>query len=62
MRVTTAFNRMLRMPGASVIGVSFAAEGVIVTVRLRRRRRLCSGCGRSGDWLSTTAGSSAGGT
>ena len=38
-RVTTAFNRMLRMPGASVIGVSSAAEGVIVTVRLRRSVR-----------------------
>jgi transposase len=39
---------MLRLPGASVIGVSFAAEGVIVTVRLRRRRRVCSGCGQVG--------------
>jgi transposase len=47
-RVTTAFNRMLRLPGASVIGVAFAAEGVIVTVRLRRRRRVCSGCGQVG--------------
>jgi transposase len=45
-RVTTGFNRMLRLPGASVIGVSFATEGVIVTVRLRRRRRVCSGCGQ----------------
>ena len=33
MRVTSAFNRMLRLPGASVIDVSFGAEGVIVTVR-----------------------------
>ena len=48
MRVSTAFNRMLRLPGASVIGVSFSAEGVIVTVRLRRRRRVCSGCGQVG--------------
>ena len=39
MRVQTAFNRMLRLPGASVTDVSFGAEGVIVTVRLRRRRR-----------------------
>jgi transposase len=39
---------MLRLPGASVIGVEFAAEGVIVTVRLRRRRRVCSGCGQVG--------------
>jgi transposase len=47
-RVTTGFNRMLRLPGASVIDVSFGGEGVIVTVRLRRRRRVCSGCGQLG--------------
>jgi transposase len=47
-RVTTAFNRLLRLPGAAVIDVSFGAEGVIVTVRLRRRRRVCSGCGQLG--------------
>lgn len=46
MRVTTAFNRMLRLPGASVTGVSFGAEGVVVRVRLRRRRRFCSACGQ----------------
>ena len=43
MRVTTAFKRLLRLPGASVIDVGFGAEGVIVTVRLRRRRRVCVG-------------------
>jgi transposase len=48
MRVTTAFNRLLRLPGASVIDVSLTAEGVIVTVRLRRRRRVCSRCGQTG--------------
>ncbi|MEO8967324.1 MAG: ISL3 family transposase, partial [Solirubrobacteraceae bacterium] len=48
MRVTTGFNRMLRLPGASVIDVSFGSEGVIVTVRLRRRRRVCSRCGQVG--------------
>ena len=48
MRVSTAFNRLLRLPGASVIDVSFSAEGVIVTVRLRRRRRVCSRCGQTG--------------
>jgi transposase len=47
-RVTTAFNRLLRLPGAAVTGVEFGAEGVIVTVRLRRRRRVCSGCGQVG--------------
>jgi len=50
-RVTTAFNRLLRLPGASVIDVSFGAEGVIVTVRLRRRRRVCSCCGQTGPRL-----------
>ena len=48
MRVTTAFNRLLRLPGASVIDVSFSAEGVVVSVRLRRRRRVCSRCGQTG--------------
>ena len=48
MRVSTAFNRLLRLPGASVIDVSFTADGVIVTVRLRRRRRVCSRCGQTG--------------
>ena len=51
MRVTTGFNRMLRLPGASVIDVSFGSEGVIVTVRLRRRRRVCSGCGQLGGTI-----------
>ena len=48
MRVSTAFNRLLRLPGASVIDVSFTADGVIVAVRLRRRRRVCSRCGQTG--------------
>jgi len=47
-RVTTAFNRLLRLPGAAVTDVSFGSEGVIVTVRLRRRRRVCSRCGQLG--------------
>jgi transposase len=34
-----------------VIDVSFAAEGVIVTVGLRRRRRVCSRCGQTGRHL-----------
>jgi transposase len=50
-RVTTAFNRLLRLPGASVIDVGFGAEGVIVTVRLRRRRRVCCVCGQTGSQL-----------
>ena len=51
MRVTTALNRLLRLPGAAVIDVSFGGEGVIVTVRLRRRRRVCSVCGQTGRHL-----------
>ncbi len=51
MRATTAFNRLLRLPGAWVIDVSFSGEGVIVTVRLRRRRRVCSGCGQVGGQI-----------
>jgi transposase len=50
-RVTTAFKRLLRLPGASVLDVSFTGEGVIVSVRLRRRRRVCSGCGQTGRHL-----------
>ncbi|MGN6170554.1 MAG: ISL3 family transposase [Solirubrobacteraceae bacterium] len=51
MRVTTAFKRMLCLPGASVTDVSFGSEGVIVTVRLRRRRRVCGRCGQTGRHL-----------
>jgi transposase len=50
-RVQTAFSRMLCLPGASVVDVSFGAEGVIVSVRLRRRRRVCSRCGQTGARL-----------
>jgi len=45
-RATTAFNRTLGLPGASVTGVRFAEEGVVVAVRMRRRRRVCSRCGQ----------------
>jgi hypothetical protein len=51
MRVTTAFNRLLRLPGAAVIDVSFDGEGVIVTVGLRRRRRVCGRCAQTGRRL-----------
>jgi transposase len=47
-RVTTAYNRMLGLPGAWVRDVAFGAEGMIVTVALRRKRPLCSGCGAGG--------------
>jgi transposase len=45
-RVTTALNTLLALRGASVTGVRVSAEGVIVTVRLRRRRLACSVCGQ----------------
>jgi transposase len=50
-RVCTAFNRLLRLSGASVIDVSFTGAGVLVTVRLLRRRRVCSQCGQTGRGL-----------
>ncbi|MGH3061893.1 MAG: ISL3 family transposase [Gaiellaceae bacterium] len=45
MRVTTAFNRMLAIPGASVRSVSLEPAGVLVGLRLRRRRLVCGRCG-----------------
>lgn len=47
MRVTTAFNKMLAVPGAWVASVCFAPEGVIVELRRRRRRPICP-CGWKG--------------
>ena len=47
MRVTTAFNRLLDLPGASVTDVDIGADAVVVTVRLRRRRLNCADCGHS---------------
>jgi len=45
MRVTTAFNRLLALPGARVTDVSFE-DGVVCEVALRRRRAACSSCGQ----------------
>lgn len=47
MRVTTAFNKILAIPGAWVASVVFAPEGVIVRLRRRRRRPMCP-CGWKG--------------
>ncbi|MGH3503269.1 MAG: ISL3 family transposase [Nocardioidaceae bacterium] len=41
MRVTTAFNKMLSIPGASVASVEFTPEGVVVGLR---RRKGCPRC------------------
>lgn len=41
MRVTTAFNRMLAVPGAWVVSVGFTHDGVVVGLRLRQRRHRC---------------------
>jgi transposase len=45
-RVSTAFNRMLNLPGASVASVTFTPEGVVVGLRRRFRRLTCE-CGWS---------------
>ena len=48
MRVTTAYNRMLGLPGAWVRDVEFDERAMIVTVALQRKRPVCSGCGARG--------------
>jgi len=47
-RVTSAYNRMLGLPGAWVRDVAFGEGAMIVTVALRRERPVCSGCGARG--------------
>ena len=44
MRVTTAFSRLLRLPGVWVRKVRFEPDGVVVEVALRRRRLHCPKC------------------
>lgn len=44
MRVTTAFNRLLSLPGVSVTEVCFEDEQLVVDVALRRRRLQCPEC------------------
>lgn len=43
-RITTAFNRLLAVPGASVVGVAFTDEGLVVDLRRRARLHRCP-CG-----------------
>lgn len=47
MRVTTAFNKMLSIPGATVASVEFTTEGVVVGLRRRAGRPRCP-CGWTG--------------
>ena len=44
MRVTTAFNKMLAIEGASVRGVTFTPEGIVVSLGRRRAKHSCP-CG-----------------
>ena len=41
MRVTTAFNKMLSIPSATVASVEFTPEGVVVGLRRRKGRPVC---------------------
>jgi transposase len=43
-RVTTAFNRVLQLPGANVVSVSFTDAGIVIGVRRTGRRLRCP-CG-----------------
>jgi transposase len=45
-RVSTAFNKMLAIPGATVAGVSFTPQGIVIELRRRSRRLRCP-CGGS---------------
>jgi transposase len=45
-RVSTAFNRMLAIDGASVTAVAFTGDGIVVSLRRRARRHRCP-CGRT---------------
>lgn len=44
MRVSTAFNRLLRLEGVNVVDVEFAPARVVVTVASKRRRLSCPHC------------------
>ncbi len=46
MRATTAFNKMLAIPGACVAAVTFTPEGIVVDLKRRGKRLRCS-CGWS---------------
>jgi transposase len=44
-RVTTAFNRMLGLPGATVAGIEFTPVGIVVALRRRQKKLRCPACG-----------------
>lgn len=44
MRATTAFKRLMRLPGVTVADVDFQPAKVVVTVRLRSRKLRCPNC------------------
>ena len=46
MRLTTAFNRILRLTGATVQSAAFTDRGLVIGLRRRRRRLICP-CGTS---------------
>jgi transposase len=46
-RVTTAFNRMLAIPGATVARVRFTPQGIVAGLRRRARKLRCPSCGRA---------------
>jgi transposase len=46
-RVTSAFNQLLALPGVWVTAVAFGADEVTVDVRLRRRKLVCPHCGHA---------------
>ena len=54
MRVTTAFNKMLSIPGATVASVEFTPEGVVVGLRRRKGRPRCP-CGWKGSGAYDTS-------
>lgn len=45
MRASTAFNRILRLPGTTVSSVQFDADTVVIGIRARSRRLVCPSCG-----------------
>ena len=45
MRVCTAFNRILALPGAAVASVEFTDQGLVIGLRRSRRRKLVCPCG-----------------